>query len=119
MTWRANVGQVGIHGRHCNAGDRRVHAVAKLLQRIPHELRLQRNHESLKLHLIIEPEASGQGAQSIAVSVSELLNLKEIKRIADVLKKQDPHPAKLLEATLNGKYASGRDKRIWTSKDST
>ena len=77
----------------------------------------ERNDDSLKLYQIIEAEASGQGAQSIAVSVSELLNLKmkgdffsylkEFRRIADVLKKQEPGPAKLLEAILNGKFVIG------------
>ena len=77
----------------------------------------ERNDDSLKLYQIIEAEASGQGAQSIAVSVSELLNLKmkgdfflylkEFRRIADVLKKQEPDPAKLLEAILDGKFVIG------------
>jgi hypothetical protein len=77
----------------------------------------ERNDDSLRLYQIIEAEASGQGAQSIAVSVSELLNLKmkgdfflyskEFRRIADVLKKQEPDPANLLEAILDGKFVIG------------
>jgi hypothetical protein len=35
------------------------------------------------------------------------LYLKEFRRIADVLKKQEPDPARLLEAILDGKFVIG------------
>ena len=51
--------------------------------------------------------------------MSELLNLemkgdiflclKKFRRIADVLKKQEPDPAKLLEVILDGKFVIGTE----------
>ena len=94
--------------------------------------------DALGIWQIIEQVATGQGAHSISVDISQLLKLKqdedyfgyvrEFRRLEGSLKKKEGDPAKLLESILDGIFVLGLNrmdfpqlkemlgKQVWTTR---
>jgi hypothetical protein len=94
--------------------------------------------DALGIWQIIEQVATGQGAHSISVDISQLLKLKqdedyfgyvrEFRRLEQSLKKKEAVPSKLLESILDGIFVLGLNrmefpqlkemfgKQVWTTR---